>query len=115
MKSMESHSNALIIWLIVFGVTLILVVGGAAYFLSAPSAPVVTTNGSAGATNGSGMAGNNSSRESGTKWQKGHYANLFYEFDYPDIFKITRETVISDHSVDANGKEIGRASCRERV
>lgn len=96
---MESHSNTLITLLILFGVVLILGVGGAAYFLSAPSTPTIASNGSSGATTGNESTGGR------VKWQKGHYANLFYEFDYPDIFKITRESISADHTEDASGND----------
>lgn len=99
---MEQNNNALIIWLIVFGIALILGVAGAAYFLSAPSAPIIASNGSSSATTQS-ASGNNAA--DGARWEKGHYANIFYEFDYPNIFKITHESVTSDHLSDANGKD----------
>ena len=100
-ESMESHSNTLITWLIIFGVVLILSVGGAAYFLSAPSTPIIASNGSSAATTDHDSSGSPVK----VKWQKGHYANLFYEFDYPDIFKITRESISADHTPDASGND----------
>ena len=93
----QSHNNAIISWLIAFGVLLILGVGGAAYFFSAPNAPTVISGGTSSTAqdaSGSHASGTGSS-------SKDHYANLFYEFDHPDNFVVTHEEVMSDHNSDA--------------
>lgn len=96
----ETQNSSLITWIVVVGIFLVVVISGSAYVIANPesiyrlfggttpvaTAPVVAMNGPAPVHE----------QTAHTK----HYANIFYEFDYPDTFTITSELVNSTHAGD---------------
>lgn len=98
---------SLIKWIVVLGICLIVIAGASAYILANPEslyslfgwktsksvpAPITTVNGASVSPH---------EQAPHTK----HYTNIFFEFDYPDNFTITNESVVTTHEGDNTKKD----------
>ena len=102
----EIHNDhSFITWLVTIGILLVIIVSVSTYVIANPdglsglfggkkhlATPIVELNGSPNPV---------IARLPHTK----HYSNIFFEFDYPEIFSITSEHVNTAHTVNEGGKD----------
>lgn len=106
MEPETPNDYSLITWIVVLGICLIVISGASAYVLAnpdslfalfgkkapAPVAPVTVVNGTPTTSH---------EQSAHTK----HYANIFFEFDYPDNFTISSESVGTKHVADGTQQD----------
>lgn len=102
----ESQERSLITWIVVLGILLVVVVGASGYVIANPESiyklfggtvppaaePVKVVN---------GLSTTVHTQPANTK----HYANIFFEFDYPSNFVITSELVNATRTASGSTEE----------
>lgn len=104
----ENQESSLITWVVIIGILLTIIVAVSAYVIANPEStaqlfghktlnikPVVSTN------------GETTTPEHLQPPHTKHYANIYFEFDYPDNFTVTDELINKKRTENGDEEEFG--------